>query len=135
MAHAIRIKTDRWPLVIVDLEGAWSDLQFEQYIAEMTDVLMRDGFRTLVYDATKCTSVTASQRKLQAEWLTTHGARIRECTGGLAFVLPSPLVRGVLTAILWMSPLPAPHAVVASLSAAEARCQKWLDDDEARDSP
>lgn len=48
--------------------------------------------------------------------------------GRSAFVLASPLVRGLLTAILWISPMPAPHEIVATVAEAEA----WLNERLAR---
>lgn len=34
-------------------------------------------------------------------------------------MIDSPIVRGALTAILWLSPLPQPHLVTASMAEAE----------------
>ncbi|MBC7173876.1 MAG: hypothetical protein H5U40_15655, partial [Polyangiaceae bacterium] len=41
---------------------------------------------------------------------------------GYAFVISSSLVRGALTAILWLAPMPAPHRVVGTVGEGEA----WL---------
>jgi len=122
----IRLDTSQWPVVIVHFDGQWHDEEFETYLDGMTEVLMRPGVRALIYDASNCTSVSASQRRMKAEWMKQNRATISHCTAGIAFVLPGALVRGVLTAILWMSPLPAPHAVVASLDEAQLRCEDWL---------
>jgi hypothetical protein len=54
-------------------------------------------------------------RSLQAEWMKLHAAEIRLNTLGIAFVISSPLVRGALTAILWLQPLACPHLVTADL--------------------
>ena len=49
----------------------------------------------------------------------------RQCVGN-AFVISNPLVRGVLTAILWLQPLPSDYIVVGTLKEAEAWCMKKL---------
>ena len=41
---------------------------------------------------------------------------------GYAFVIDSAVVRGILTAILWLAPMPAPHVVVSTVEEGE----RWL---------
>ena len=36
---------------------------------------------------------------------------IRRCVHALGVVVPSPTVRGVLTAIFWIEPPPVPHKI------------------------
>jgi hypothetical protein len=53
-----------------------------------------------------------------AEWMKGYDALIRERTVGCAFVLPSALQRGILTAILWIQPMACPHTIVGTLDEA-----------------
>ena len=50
-----------------------------------------------------------------ADWLNTCRPMLDECLVGVAFVMPSVLVRGALTAIFWLSRLSAPHVVYKDL--------------------
>jgi hypothetical protein len=51
---------------------------------------------------------------MQAGWMKRHEVETRRGTAGIAFVIPSALVRGALTAILWLQPLACPHFVTAN---------------------
>ena len=57
-----------------------------------------------------------------------NDALLRTYSAGSAFVISSPLVRGGLTAILWLQALPSPFIVVATRPEAEswARAQLQL---------
>ena len=60
-----------------------------------------------------------TQRKRQAEWQREHERAIREYSLGTAFAISSALVRGDLTAIFWVQPLPNPYFIAVSLAEAE----------------
>ena len=80
----------------------------------------------IVLDASTAGVPTPSQRRMQTDQMRTDYERIkRQCVGG-AFVIPSQLVRGGLTAMLWVQPLPFAHKVVADLPSAEAWCRAQL---------
>jgi hypothetical protein len=49
-------------------------------------------------------------------------AAIARHSVGVALVIPSPMIRGVLKAILWIEPMPQPH----KLCAGEAEAVAWL---------
>ena len=70
----------------------------------------------LHHDVLVCTS---------AYWQTTctivRGA-LGDGSGAEAFVIDSPIVRGALTAILWIQPLPYEHRIVGTRADANA----WL---------
>ena len=58
---------------------------------------------------------------MQADQMRDDRVRLQaQCVGG-AFVLGAPLVRGALTAIFWLQPLPFDHVVVPD----EARAESW----------
>lgn len=47
-------------------------------------------------------------RRLQADWMKENTELLRMVTGSMAFVVPNGVLRGALTAVLWVSPLPMP---------------------------
>jgi len=124
----IRIDTSGWPVVHVTFVGELEDAAFTRYLEAMDGLLARPGQRALIYDASQTGGIPASLRKRKTDWLAHNRLRIAQCTLGLAFVLPNALVRGALTAILWVVPMPAPHVVVASVEQAREACDRWLDD-------
>ena len=63
---------------------------------------------------------------MHAEWMKRHEEMMRGRTAGIAFVIESALVRGGLTAVLWLAPLPCPHVVVKTLDDAIVWCEQKL---------
>ena len=53
----------------------------------------------------------AGERKVLAEWMERDFELIRSSSLGVGFVIDSTLVRGALTAVFWLSKLPAPYRV------------------------
>lgn len=122
----IKVELREWPVVHVQFVGAPDEDAFRRYLEHMDDIVARPGDRVLIYDASETTSISATQRKMKAEWVLRNRLRIAECTRGLAFVLPNAFARGALTAILWISPMPAPYVVVGTVEQAQKACDGWL---------
>ena len=58
-------------------------------------------------------------RSLQAEWIEQNRELLRAVCAGMGFVVPSNgVVRGALTAILWLAPIPVHTTVHASMEEA-----------------
>ena len=114
--------SDEAPIIRVDLEGAQLDADLHAMIAEVT-ALMHDHQRekrksAIVVDLSRAEALSARQRKLIGEWR----AQVKDLTTkvavGIAMVVTSPLVRGVLTAISWFAHEPVEVIYVDSLAAA-----------------
>jgi hypothetical protein len=102
------------PVYVVTFSGAVTDSQFDQYLEQLSALAERGGQRALVYDARRASPARPSQRRKQAEWMKKFEDPIRRGTAGIAFVIPSALIRGCLTAILWLQPLACPHVVTGN---------------------
>ncbi|GAB4207499.1 MAG: hypothetical protein OHK0013_25190 [Sandaracinaceae bacterium] len=123
----IHVDDTRHPLVVVTFEGDVTDAEFVRYLAEMESrVLVRRRLSATVFDATKAGATSARQRRMQAEWMEKNEEALARYSAGSAFVITSPLVRGTLTAILWLKPLPVPHVVVGTFAEAEQWCRDRL---------
>lgn len=123
------IHTDdtRHPLVVVTFEGDLTDQELAHHHTEMESrVLARRRISATLVDATNVRSVTARQRRMQAEWIEKNEETLARFSVGSAFVITSSLVRGTLTAILWLKPMPTPHVVVSTFAEAEAWCRAQL---------
>jgi hypothetical protein len=116
---AVRIDDSRFPVVVVTFPGSYSDPEFEDYLERMTRLLERKKKNVTILDARQASTTTAKQRAKQATWIKAHDALLKEFSCGSAFVIESALVRGALTAILWLQPMPVQHAVVPTMEAAE----------------
>lgn len=57
----------------------------------------------------------AASRQLVADWFRRHDTTLRERVVGFDFSFPSAISRGVLTAILWVAPMPVPITMHESL--------------------
>lgn len=118
---APRIDTSRPPLFVVTFDGIPSEAEFDAYLATTTRLLIARKQKTVtIVDSRRSGRVPASLRKKQAEWLKQYENLLTTYSVGTVFVIDSPLVRGALTAILWLQPLPTAHAVVATLAQAES---------------
>ena len=118
------IDTSRPPIVVVTFSGFVSEPEFDAYLASMTRIINRGQKTLTILEARRAIRNPASQRKKQADWLREHREQLRQNSLGTAFVITSPFVRGTLTAILWLQPLPNEHTVVATMAEAEA----WADE-------
>jgi len=124
---SIQVSTARWPLIHVRFVGHFDEPTFDTYLEQVSRAIAsRPGPRVMLMDATECGYVSSYARKRQAEWMRTHETSIRREMLGVAFAIRAPLVRGALTAILWLQPLSCPYAVVQDEAAALARCRAWL---------
>lgn len=123
---SIDVNDRGFPLIVVTFEGAVDDAQFESYLGRLDALWARKARAAILLDATRAARTPATQRKRQAEWLKANESSLRTHCAGTAFVINSPLVRGGLTAILWLQALPSPFIVVATLTEAERWARERL---------
>jgi hypothetical protein len=122
---SIHVDDSALPLIVVTFEGSVDDHEFERYLARLDALWKRKARSAIVLDATRAARTPATQRRRQAEWMKVNDELLRTYSAGTAFVISSPLVRGGLTAILWLQPIPTAYVVVATRPEAErwARAQ------------
>ena len=117
-------------LVVVTYYRESSDEEFAEYLRTMDDMIKRNlsTSRTwvVINDATRHFNATATQRKMQAAWMTRHEQTLRERTIGVAFAVDRAIVRAGLTAIFWLQPLPSPHYITKDASDARTWAQARL---------
>jgi len=130
MKGEIIFDDSRFPLVTVTFVGETSDDQFEAYIAHLTRTTLRalkEKRRVaFVMDARKVVSSSASQRRMMGDWMKANDGDTRATCAGFAFAMESAWQRGLLTAVLWIHPLPAPHFVGSTPGEAAAWCREQL---------
>jgi hypothetical protein len=117
-----RYDDSRAPLLVVTSSGNSTNEEFDAYLKIMTEMLGRHPRYGIIMDARQSARPSPTQRQKQADWMKQHAATIRARNVGIGFVIDNAIVRGALTAILWLQPTPAPHKVFASVEAAE----RWV---------
>ncbi|MCA9685015.1 MAG: hypothetical protein KC457_22725 [Myxococcales bacterium] len=107
--------TDYEPIRLMIQTEITTDDNLRRYLEQQTRVhqrLLAEGRRYVaVVDCSMGTRISPLQRKMYAEWLQENDEALRATLEGAAFIMPSALVRGALTAIFWVARLHAPHTV------------------------
>jgi len=107
----VHVSTDDWPLVFVTLPAVQSDEEVLDYFDELRACRVRYEPYAIVVDATASRGFSAKQRRMQADYVSEGLESSRRYLKGLAFVAPSQLIRGMLTAIFWFQRPESPHRV------------------------
>jgi len=115
----VQFQTEADPLIWIQFAGPVSEREFDVYLETLTRYVTRESTTLFIYDALQASVPSATQRQKQAAWLERYDAALRRNSGGSAFVISNPLIRGALTAIFWIRPTPAPYIVVATRAEAE----------------
>lgn len=128
---SIEVSFVRKPLIVVRFVGATTDGEFREYLAllerNLEDSLGRGTTTAVAIDASdQPNAISAAQRRIQADWIRAHYQSLATACVGTAFVAPTAILRGIITAVFWMQRLPYPYAVVGTLSEAEAWCAGQL---------
>lgn len=79
-----------------------------------------------VVDASNVKGSSAQERKITADYEQRAAEHLKRFNRGTAFVLPSAIVRGIVTAIYWLVPPPYPHRVFSNVPDAEAWARAQL---------
>ena len=115
------LDVSRFPNVLVTLSGGMS-LPGARVVTEALQdkVFARREPYTLVIDATYASVPDAAARQHFAEFSKRNNAHTKRYCRAEAYVLPSAVLRGALTAIMWFSPFEYPHKVFATVDEAKA---------------
>lgn len=124
----ITLDRTRAPLNFLRFEGTNGDADFRRCFDECDEMLAANQRYGIVIDGTNSDGFTATQRSANANWFATRAPQLRRLCVGAAFSIRSPLVRGTLTAIMWLAPIPMPHTILPTASEAEAWVKKRLVD-------
>lgn len=123
MKPPIEIDRSQSLLVVVRFNRGPTDDEFRQYLADYTLVLEKEPRLGAVFVTTPEMPMTPPRHvRLQAQFMKQYRELIEQRVIGIAFSLPSPLMRGVLRGVLMLQPIPCPHTVVGT----EAEGVAWV---------
>lgn len=125
---AIEISDEYRPLYRVTWRSAAPMHEFQAYLdAMLADMRRSDATsRIIIQDSRFAPGLDAQQRRMKADWIKEHEDLLRQRAMAIVFVYSSTLLRGMMTAILWLSPLPMPHFVCPTLEDALDVCEQIL---------
>jgi hypothetical protein len=123
MTPPIEIDRSQSLLVVVRFLRGPTDDEFRQYLADYTKVLEAEPRFGVVFVTAPAMPMTPPRHvRLQAQFMREYREQIEKRVIGVAFSLPSPLMRGVLRGVLMIQPMPCPHTVVGT----EAEGVAWV---------
>jgi hypothetical protein len=114
------IKLDWTPVTCVRPIGQPSDEELTESLQRITGLLQDDQRKrqksVMIVDMRHAGALKANQRRIASAWMKQNLQLYKHHVLGCVFIIDSPIVRGVLTALLWLQPLEMPHDVVATVN-------------------
>ncbi len=109
-------------IIVVRYQGRPSEQGFQEYLERYTELVERGVPYAAVYTTHPGSRMPSPRQvRMQAGWMKEHRELYASLSRGLAFHLPSPVMRGVLRGILAIQPLGAQHVVVDT----EEEAMRW----------
>ncbi len=118
-----RIDVDRQgDIVIVRFQGRFDD-HFDSYLERYQAVLDAGKPYAAVFITDSDARMPSHKIALRkAEWMRANREASQRLCKGAAFILPSPLMRGFLRAVIRLQPLDIPHSVFRE----EDEAMRWV---------
>jgi len=118
----IEVDEHLWPLVIFRFRFRPTMEELEAYLARQDAMLARREPMVSLVLAEEAKLWETPVLRRQAEWIKRNESELRRYSLGAALVMQSPIVRGMLKAILWIQPMPQPYHVCSTVEEA----LRWL---------
>jgi hypothetical protein len=109
-------EADQLPVVTIRAIGESTNKDIVDRLAWLTKFLDDEQRFVLVFDVTRSDAISSAQRKQWSDWLRTNDARLHRYCLGCAVVVRSSIIRGLFTAIFWISPAPVQIVFFETLS-------------------
>jgi len=100
-----------WPILLCKAVGESTDEDIAEYLRWLEQLLARKKRHVLIVDASAGKSMKGTHRQQIAQWNKNNATELRKYRAGLVLVTDSAMLRGVLTAIYWISAPPFPYHV------------------------
>jgi hypothetical protein len=116
----LKVDTTDWPIILMEFpERRLSDTDLHEglaYVEQLWRECQRVALKSYqVVDLTFIREIApASQRKYAAEWIRSNDALMKLVSLGGACVTPSSILRGIVTAIMWIYRPPNPTEFFAT---------------------
>jgi hypothetical protein len=110
------------PLLRLSYAGAYTDVELTSFLSALDAILESPGRKACLIDLLAAKPGSAKQRQMQGAWISAHEKELKGGFVAAAIVTDSAIIRGTVTAVFWVHPLPFPTHVAATLQQAGA----WL---------
>jgi hypothetical protein len=114
------------PLLALSYVDAYTDSELVQFLVDLEAVLQEPGQKACLIDLRRAQPGSAKQRQMQGQWISDNEAVLQRDFVATALVADSAIIRGTITAVFWIRPLPMPSQVVATVEAAMAWLEPYL---------
>jgi hypothetical protein len=121
------LKRDRGVVWVTPPTRRMGDEEIEQLLGELEGQLRSGAPYVLLFDLSRASLPSATQRQKLAGHIRKNESSIRRWVRGLGVILTSPLARGVVTAIFWVSPPPVAHRFFATRAEATPWAQSLVE--------
>lgn len=118
MSAIITFDDSLWPLVITRARGTPTDEDMKGYQARSLSYAQRGEKYVTISDLSQLGMLSATQRRMQAEYLQENAAVLHERLLGNASIIESTPLRLAMYAILPFRRMPMPFVVVADMDSA-----------------
>ena len=122
----IEIEETQWPMVTVTFSGKVTAAEMAEYLTAMERYHRSDDRYIGLVSIRDLKPPDASIIRIQADWVKKHEAQLRKQSLGVALVLPSLWMVGMVRAVLWIQPMPQPYFICASVDEAMPWLQERL---------
>ena len=113
----------RFPAAQVTLSGALTDDETRGFLSFVTACYAREQRWTMLVNATGLERPSPTQRRMVSDVMNQDRAHKQTLMRGIGVVVDNPLIRGVVTAILWLANPGYPIRMFDGVDAARA----WLE--------
>lgn len=119
-----------WPILLCEAVGESTDEDIEAYLRLLEEVLRRRERHVLIVDATRGKAMKGTHRQRIAAWNKRNAEALRLYRAGLVLVTDSAMLRGIVTAIYWISAPPFPYLAMSSIERARFWAHEQLEQQE-----
>jgi hypothetical protein len=98
-----------WPIAHFKFIGRLDDAEIERYFHDSDSLVAGSREYACVMDGTSMLVPEAEFVKRQALWIREHSDGMRRLNHGIAFVMPSALIRGLVRAVMYFQAIPVPY--------------------------
>jgi hypothetical protein len=102
--------TSEWPIAQFRFIGRLNPTEREQYLSDADTLIARNEAYACVLDGRHMIMPDSELVRRQSQWIRDNRAAMARLNRGTAFITASAMIRGLVNAVLFFQPFPAPHA-------------------------
>ncbi len=106
------VKDSTFPLINIKFTGTKStDENFQVYLDQVKACYQKKEKIALIFDASHASIPSFSHQKMQANWLKENEELMKTYCVGTAYIIPNPVIRGILKMIFSLQKQPVPYRI------------------------